>query len=264
MTHIKAACIQMDISHCSKQTNISKAISMAENATSDGAKLIVLPEVFSTGFCYGNIEEVSERSPYPTIEALSDFSKKHDCILIGSILGAEVGDKESLLYSNLGFCIEFGDLAGTYKKTHIFGMEKSYFTSGDTILPIKLKKSDITIGLEICYELRFPEVARKLTLAGADILITIAEFPDPKVNVWKSLATSRAIENQIPHIACNRSGIDPYSSFFGGSMITNAWGEVKAEAGKDECIIMHDIDLDETNKIRKAVPLFKDRRLDIY
>ena len=264
MTSIKAACIQMDVSHCSKQTNIDKAISMAEEAIFNGAKLIVLPEVFSTGFCYDNIEEISECSPYPTIEELSNFSKEHDCILIGSIIGTKVDGKGSLLYDNLGFCIESGYLVGTYKKTHPFGMEKSYFSSGDTILPIKLKKSDITIGLEICYELRFPEVARKLTLAGADILVTIAEFPDPKANTWKSLATSRAIENQIPHIACNRSGIDPYSSFFGGSMIVNALGEVKTEAGKDECIIMHDIDLDETKNIRKAVPIFEDLRLDIY
>lgn len=254
----------MDVSHCSKQTNISKAISMAKDAISDGAKLIVLPEVFSTGFCYDNIEEVSERFPYPTIEALSNFSKEHDCILIGSIIGAEVDDKESPLYANLGFCIESGYLVGTYKKTHPFGMEKSYFSSGDTILPIKLKKNDITIGLEICYELRFPEVARKLTIMGADILVTIAEFPDPKANQWKSLASSRAIENQIPHIACNRSGIDPYSSFFGGSLIIDAWGETKTEAGKDECIIVHDIDPDETKKIRRAVPLFEDRRLDLY
>lgn len=254
----------MDVSHCSKQTNIYKAISMAEEAISDGAKLIVLPEVFSTGFCYDNIEEVSERFPYPTIEALSNFSKEHDCILIGSIIGAEVDDKGSPLYVNLGFCIESGYLVGTYKKTHPFGMEKSYFSSGNTILPIKLKKNDITIGLEICYELRFPEVARKLTITGADILVTIAEFPDPKANQWKSLASARAIENQIPHIACNRSGIDPYSSFFGGSLIIDAWGEIKTEAGKDECIIIHDIDPDETKKIRRAVPLFEDRRSDLY
>jgi predicted amidohydrolase len=264
MTSIKAACIQMDISHCAKQTNIDKALSMAKKATSDGSKLIALPELFSTGFCYDNIEEVSERAPYPTIETLSNFSKDYDCILVGSIIEIQADDKETPVYDNLGFCIESGRFAGTYKKTHPFGMEKSYFSSGNTIFPIKLKKNEITIGLEICYELRFPEVARKLTLAGADILVTIAEFPDPKANQWTSLATSRAIENQLPHIACNRIGKDPYSSFFGGSLITDAWGEVKAKAGKDECVIMHDIDLNETKKIRRAVPLFEDRRSDLY
>lgn len=264
MTTIKAACIQMDISHCVKQANIDKAISMAEDAASEGVKLIVLPEVFPTGFCYDTIEDVAEYAPYPTIKKLSGFSKKHDCIIIGSIIERQATDKESHAYYNLGFCIESGHLAGMYRKTHPFGMEKSYFSRGDTILPINLKKHDITIGLEICYELRFPEVARKLTLAGANILVTIAEFPDPKANHWRFLATSRAIENQIPHIACNRMGKDPYSSFFGGSLIIDAWGEVKAEAGKNECIIMHEINLDETKKIRSSVPLFEDRRPDLY
>ena len=264
MTSIQAACIQMDISHCSKQTNVSKALSMAKNAISCGSKLIVLPEVFSTGFCYDNMEDVSERAPYPTIKTLSDFSKEYDCIIIGSIIEKKVDDNGLPVYYNLGFCIESGHFAGTYRKTHPFGMEKSYFSRGDTILPIELKRNNITIGLEICYELRFPEVARKLSLAGADILVTIAEFPNPKINQWRSLAMSRAIENQLPHIACNRTGKDPYSSFFGGSLIIDAWGEVKAQTGNDECIIIHDIDLDKNKNIRSMVPLFEDRRPDIY
>ena len=118
--------------------------------------------------------------------------------------------------------------------------------------------------MQIFYELRFPEIARKLSLAGADILITIAEFPNPRKHHWKTLATARAIENQIPHIVCNCMGEDPYSTFFGGSMIIDAWGDVKAQAYGGECIIMHDIDVRETNEIRKTIPVFADRRPDIY
>jgi len=241
---------------------------MAREAVAEGAELIVLPEVFSTGFCYDNIEENAERAPYPTIEALCEFSKEHDCILIGSIIEAAEGEKTAAphdpAYYNLGFCIESGKFAGTYRKTHPFGKEKSYFCGGDTISPIKLKKNNLTIGLEICYELRFPEVARKLSLAGADILVTIAEFPNPREHYWKTLAIARAIENQIPHIACNRIGEDPYSTFFGGSMIIDAWGDVKAQANDEECIIMHDINMREKDTIRKTIPVFGDRRPDIY
>ncbi|MDO9517307.1 MAG: nitrilase-related carbon-nitrogen hydrolase [Methanosarcinaceae archaeon] len=267
---MKAACIQMDIRHCKKQTNINHALLMAGEAISKGAELIVFPEVFSTGFCYDNIEENAEYTPYPTIETLCEFSKEHNCILIGSIIEAAENEKaaaphdQSYQYFNMGFCIESGNLAGTYKKTHPFGQEKSYFCGGDTILPIRLEKNDLTIGLEICYELRFPEIARKLSLEGADILVTIAEFPNPREHHWKTLAIARAIENQIPHIACNRAGEDPYSTFFGGSMIIDAWGEVKAQADDGECIIMHDIDMRETDNIRKAIPVFDDRRPDIY
>lgn len=275
---MKAACIQMDIHHCKKQTNIDHALSMAEKAVAEGAEHIVFPEVFSTGFCYDNIEESAECAPYPTIETLCDFSKKHDCILIGSIIEAADDEKTNALHDrpsyscnynynynyNLGFCIESGKLAGTYRKTHPFGQEKSYFCGGDTIMPIRLEKNDLTIGLEICYELRFPEVARKLSLAGADILVTIAEFPNPRRNHWKTLAIARAIENQIPHIACNRTGKDPYSTFFGGSMIIDAWGDVKAQASNEECIIMHDIDMLEKDNIRKTIPVFDDRRPNLY
>ena len=265
---MKAACIQMDIHHCKKQTNIDHALSMARKAVAKGAELIVLPEVFSTGFCYDNIEDNAERTPYPTIEALRKFSKEHDCTLIGSIIEAAENAKTAAphnpSYYNLGFCIESGKLAGTYRKIHPFGQEKSYFCGGDTILPIRLEKNDLTIGLEICYELRFPEVARKLSLAGADILVTIAEFPNPREHHWKTLATARAIENQIPHIACNRAGEDPYSSFFGGSMIIDAWGEVKTQANDEECIIMHDINMREKDTIRKTIPVFDDRRPNLY
>ena len=267
---MKVACIQMDIRHCKKQTNIDHALSMTGEAIAKGAELIVLPEVFSTGFCYDNIEENAERPPHPTIEALCGFSKKHDCILIGSIIEAAENVKTAALhdrsncYYNLGFCIESGKLAGTYRKIHPFGREKSYFCGGDTISPIKLEKSELTIGLEICYELRFPEVARKLSLAGADILVTIAEFPNPREHHWKTLAISRAIENQIPHIACNRAGEDPYSTFFGGSMIIDAWGDVKAQANDEECITVHDIDVHEKDNIRKTIPVFDDRRPDLY
>ncbi len=258
----------MNIRHCKKQTNIDHALSMAEDAISKGAELIVLPEVFSTGFCYDNIEKNAECAPYPTIETLREFSKEHDCILIGSIIEAAEDGKTAALhdisYYNLSFCIESGKLAGTYRKTHPFDQEKSYFCGGDTILPIQLEKNDLTIGLEICYELRFPEVARKLSLAGADILVTIAEFPNPREHYWKTLAIARAIENQITHIACNRTGEDPYSTFFGGSMIIDAWGDVKAQASDEECTIMHNIDMREKDNIRKTIPVFDDRRPDLY
>ncbi|MFP4655035.1 MAG: nitrilase-related carbon-nitrogen hydrolase [Methanohalobium sp.] len=257
MASINVAYVQMDVSHCDKQLNINRAVTMSEKAALDGAQIIVLPEVFSTGFCYDNMEKLAETSPYHTIEELAKLSENYDCILIGSII--EIRGQS---YFNLGFCIESGKLAGIYRKTHPFGREKSYFSRGDSIVPIKLK--NLTIGLEICYELRFPEIARKLALSGSDILVTIAEFPDPRINHWYTLAKSRSIENQIPHIACNRTGNDPYTTYSGGSMIIDAWGEVKADAGNVEGITVRQIDLDETSKIRNHITVLSDRRNDLY
>jgi predicted amidohydrolase len=270
MAAIKVSCIQMNIAQCSKEQNIEKALLMANNAIDSGARIIVLPEVFSTGFCYKGLESVAETSvsqrveEYPTIERLLHFSKVHDCVLIGSIIEKKMENLDMIKYHNLGFCIESGNLAGVYRKTHLYGMEKTHFSRGEQIFPIRLERSGITIGLQICFELRFPEISRKLALAGADILITVAEFANPKTTQWKALAAARAIENQIPHIACNRIGTAPLASYFGNSMIINAWGKIKAEAGEDECFIVGEIDMNETKRIRGKVSLLDNRQVDLY
>ncbi|ADE36241.1 nitrilase-related carbon-nitrogen hydrolase [Methanohalophilus mahii] len=257
---VKVACIQMDVEHCNKKTNIERALARADRALTMGAEIIVFPEVFSTGFCYEQMDKLAEKPPYPTIGQLVNFSQKNNCILIGSIV--EELDAETKPYANLGFCIENGIIRGTYRKIHPFGEEKSHFTPGDSIHPIKLE--NICIGLEICYEIRFPEVARKLVLQGADLLVTIAQFPDPRGNHWRILGPARAVENQIPHVMCNRTGKDPTKSFPGSSMIIDALGNTLADSGRDECIIMADIDLSLAKELSSKIPVLDDRREDLY
>jgi predicted amidohydrolase len=296
---MKVACVQMDVQQCMKQKNLNKALSMAAEASEKGAELIVLPEVFSTGFCYENFYRIAENLPSPTLENLLCFSETRDCILMGSLIEKAVVEKDTAekgiaerdiaerdtaeksspvntgsndgkdgenftLYYNLGFCIESGKLVGTYRKTHPFKSENSYFSKGDSIEPILLKKHKLKIGFELCYELRFPEVARKLTLAGSDLLITTAAFPNPRSDHWKTLIKARAIENQVPHIACNRTGKAPDASYFGGSAIIDAWGEVKADAGHKECVIVSKLDLNHKEEVRDSIPVFEDRRTELY
>jgi predicted amidohydrolase len=267
MTQIRVACIQMDVSLCHKGKNLEKALEMAEQAVQEGAELVVLPEVFSTGFCYDNMEASAEAVTGPTVSALLAFSSKHDCIVVASLIERGLCDDGNLsgtVYYNLGLCLESGEIRGTYRKTHPFSRERHYFSPGDSISPIRLRKRDLIIGLEICYELRFPEVARKLCLAGSDILITVAEFPDPRQHVWRTLSMARSMENQIPHIACNRTGVSGDTSFFGGSLIVDASGAIMREAGEEECILVHDIDTAWTVKVRESITVFKDRRGDLY
>lgn len=273
----------MDVLHCRKQENLEKALHMALKAVRKGAELIVLPEVFSTGFCYEYFDHAAETLPSPLLENLACFSEANDCIIMGSVIekvasedtsnsGAPVDSKNSTIsdssnspfYYNLGFCFESGTLAGSYRKTHPFKNENNYFSKGDSLEPISLKKQNLKIGFEICYELRFPEVARKLSLAGSDLLVTTAAFPNPRSEHWNILAKARAIENQIPHIACNRIGSAPDCSYFGNSMIIDAWGEVKADAGSKECVIVHDLDLSRKNEVRKMIPVFENRRIELY
>lgn len=247
------AIVQMDVLHCQGQVNLERALDYINKTKAD---IIVLPEVFTTGFCYDRIGELAESDPYPTIERLRQVSKENEIIIIGSIIVS--GSK----FYNLGFVLDNGDLAGTYCKIHPFGTEKEYFHKGDSITLISTSKGQI--GLMICYDVRFPEMARKLALDGADMLITIAQFPSRRQDHWDILIRARAIENQIPHLACNRVGSDPHNNFTGGSAVIDAWGNVLANAGDKEGIITANIDLEETKRVRKMIPCFLDRQEELY
>lgn len=286
---MKIACIQMNISLCSKQKNFERALFLADEAVSKGAEMVVFPEVFSTGFCYGRIEELAEPCSGPMFEALLDFSKENNCILAGSIIekaDRERADREGIARKwpdkenegriapsnkkqspscyNLGFCIDSGKLVGSHRKTHLYGPEKEHFIPGNRIAPINLEKRGLSIGLIVCYEIRFPEIARKLTLEGADLLVSVSEIPDFFGHPWKTLTLARAMENQLPFIACNRTGKDRYSTYFGSSFMADAWGKMLAEAGKEECVLLGEIDLEKARKVRKTSSIFGDRRPELY
>lgn len=266
---MKAACIQMNISLCSKQENLERALSLAEEAVAKEAELLVFPEVFSTGFCYDHIGDVAETASGPTLEALCAFSREHDCILAGSMIEKREGDalsSEKTVPSqyNLGFCIESGKLAGIRRKVQLYGPEKEYFAPGDSIAPIRLQKHGLSMGLIVCNELRYPEVSRKLALEGADFLVSAAYMPDFYIYPWRIMSISRAIENQLPHIACTRVGKDKYSTYPGGSFIVDGWGRVLAEAGTKECVLLGEINLEEAKEIRQTGSILEDRRPDLY
>lgn len=259
----------MNISLCSKQENLERALYLAEEAVSKEAELLVYPEVFSTGFCYDRIGEVAETATGPTLEALCDFSKEHGCILAGSMIEQReketIGEeKPSPSQFNLGFCIESGKLAGMHRKTQLYGLEKEYFALGDRIHPVRLQKHGLSIGLMVCNELRYPEVARKLALEGADLLVSAADIPDFYIYPWRIMSLSRAVENQLLHVACNRVGKDRYSTYPGSSLIADGWGRVLAEAGKEECVLIGEIDLEEAKEIRQTGSILEDRRPDLY
>jgi predicted amidohydrolase len=266
---MKVACIQMNISLCSKKENLERALRLAEEAVSKEAELLAFPEVFSTGFCYDRIAEVAETASGSTIEALCEFSKEHGCILAGSMI--EQREKEAIDSKklsppqfNLGFCIESGNIVGLHRKTQLYGLEKEYFALGDHIQPIWLQKYGLSIGLMVCNELRYPEVSRKLALEGADLLVSASDMPDFYIYPWRIMSLSRSIENQLPHIACNRAGTDKFSTYAGKSFIADGWGRILAEAGKEECVLIGEIDLEKAKEIRQTGSILEDRRPEIY
>ncbi len=245
---MRAACVQLSVKPCDIYANKRHALELSSQAIDEGAELVVLPELFMSGFCY---EVEPEDVPYPSLMPLRALSVESGAIVIGSIIASS--DRGPF---NMGFCLD-GNSAGFYPKTHLFQDEKTHFRAGDVIAPIKTSR--LRVGLEICYEIRFPEVARRLCIAGAELLVTIAQFPVERIYQWRSLVIARAIENQIHHIACNASG-----SAGGSSMIVDPKGEVLTEAGSDESVIIADLDLAERNRVRNTIKCWEDRRPDLY
>lgn len=240
---MNAACLQLRVDLCQREDNSKRALRLAESATEMDAEILVFPELFLTGFCYD--PSAQDSLPFHSLNPFMQLAKKQGCLIIGSIISGRY---------NLGFCLD-GEEIQLRPKIHPFDLEKSHFEGGDFIAPIITKLG--SIGLEICYDLRFPEVARSLSLQGADILVTVGQFPAARLSHWHTLCLARAIENQIPHIACNWAQA-------GGSMIIDAWGNVLAEAGQDEMAIAGKIDLDRRDHFRQEVTCFADRRPEIY
>ena len=120
------------------------------------------------------------------------------------------------------------------------------------------------MGLMICYDLRFPELARTLALSGARILIVPAQWPKARAMHWQTLLRARAIENQVFIIGANRTGSDEDLSFPGLSAIIDPWGQVLAEAKDKDGIILAELDMNRVTQAREQIPVMTDRRNDIY
>jgi predicted amidohydrolase len=223
---------------------------MARRALHQEAEILVFPELFLTGFCYEPSSQPSARDfpPFQILDPLRELAREHGCLILGSVRSGR---------QNLGFCLDAESLE-LRAKIHPFGAEKEHFDGGNFISPVATKWGNV--GLEICYDIRFPEVSRSLALQGADFLVTLAQFPAKRLMQWRALALARAIENQLPHLACNAAA--PAAG--GGSLIINAWGDVLAEAGAEEMLVLGEVDLASRDEARRTIPCFADRRPEIY
>lgn len=244
---MRAALLQQEIKPCEIEANLAKALNLSQLALAAGAEILVYPELFLTGFCYepGGQSGDGKTDAFEELDPFRALAREYDCLIIGSVRRGRL---------NLGFCLAPSGLE-LRPKIHPFGEEKKHFDGGASISPIPTRWG--RVGLEICYDLRFPEVARSLALQDADLLVTLAQFPAHRREQWRALSLARAIENQIPHLACNWAE-------GGGSMIISARGSVLAEAKCGEEIIIAEVDLFERDRVREEIPCFADRRPEVY
>jgi hypothetical protein len=283
---VKVAAIQMS---CSRDIteNIEKADRLVREAHINGAKIILLPELFERQyFCqerryeyYNFAKNVEEND---AIKYFSKLAKDLDVVLPISFYEKDINN----LYNSIAIIDADGKVMGVYRKTHIpddhYYQEKFYFTPGDSGFKVWDTKY-AKIGVGICWDQWFPETARSMALMGAEILFyPTAIGSEPilecdSMEHWRRTMQGHAAANIIPVVAANRYGLEEVYpcvengnqssslNFYGSSFITDELGEIIESAGRDkEEILYSEIDLDKNREDRLAWGLFRDRRPKMY
>ena len=224
----------------SREENVKKAVGMLEKALQLDPDLVVLPEAFNTGLqekSYTNAGGIEEE-----LSEIIELSEERDTVLVAGVIAKSEGLR------NIAAIIHRGNVIATYAKVLLFPLtsERRNFLPGNELVICSTPAGKI--GLAICYEIRFPEIARKLALLGAEILAIPSQFPRKRLDHWENLVKARAIENQLFVVAANS---------FGRSMVVDPWGRASI-AGEGDCILVEEIELEEVWKIRENYPFLKD------
>lgn len=246
---MKVLLAQMDIKLGDKRHNLNRAIDVLNSYPAD---LYLFPELFTTGFDYPRRNELAESLEGETVKALAEACE-------GSIVGGTILEKGGKKVYDTFVLVSDEGIIGSYRKIHPFKDEKEHFGSGKEAVVIDTKVGKL--GLSTCYDVRFPELYRKLMKNGAQVALISAEFPVPRQAHWDTLVKARAIENQFFAMAVNRVGVDGKGEYFGSSQVVDPWGEVLAKAGFTEEFITVDIDLSYVERVRRDFPVVDDARL---
>lgn len=286
MSHstLKAALIQ-DINHGDADANLSVIEQRVAEAAAAGAELVLLQELHNGAyFCQHESAAEFDRAeaiPGPSTERLSALAAKNSVVLVASLFERRAAG----LYHNTAVIFEKdGSLLGKYRKMHIPDdpgfYEKFYFTPGDLgFNPIA--SSVGKIGVLVCWDQWYPEAARLMALAGAEVLVyptAIGWDPDDTSDererqrqAWMLSHRGHAVANGIPVLSCNRTGFEPSPigasgiRFWGSSHALGAQGEILAEAGTDTPEILYaTLDLARSEQVRRMWPFLRDRRIDAY
>ncbi|HEY8528771.1 MAG TPA: carbon-nitrogen family hydrolase [Paenibacillaceae bacterium] len=260
---LRVALLQMDVRIGDPDANFAELERRLERAAEGPEKpdMIVAPEMWNTGYALDRIGELADPEGRRTREMIAGFCRRHHIhVLAGSI--AERGEDG---VRNVSYLFDRDGRVGCrYAKIHLFPLmdEPDHLRAGEGIALAELE--GLKAGVMICFDLRFPELARRLALEGVRVLFVPAQWPHPRKHHWRTLLQARAIENQIWVVGCNRVGESAGTRFFGHSMVVDPWGEVVAEAGEEETILTARIDPAAVDEARRRLPVWECRRPELY
>ena len=256
------SCIQMDMEFCSPDKNFEKAKALIEKAAASRPDVIVLPETWNTGFFpRENLESYCDKDGSRTKSEIGGLAKK---LKINIVAGSVANIKENKVYNTAYVFDREGKLVCEYDKTHLFSPmdEDNFFAKGEKVCNFTLDGK--ACGIIICYDIRFPELARTLAIKGLDCLFVVAQWPSVRIPHLKALAKARAIENQTYVVCCNSCGKAGDTVFGGNSRVVDPWGEELCTADGNESVMTAECDLLTIENIRNTINVFADRRAELY
>lgn len=250
-----------------KKENLKKAELLLREGVVKGARFLALPENFSfMGKDSEKIEVAENLETGETVDFLKKFAADHGVWLLGGTIPLKAG--ENKVYNTSLLINDHGEVAARYDKIHLFDVqldEKEVYRESDFVqggsLPVVAKTPWGKAGLSVCYDIRFPELYRKLMEAGAEFIFLPAAFTVRTGEAhWEVLLRARAIENQVYMIAPAQCGVHPGGRMtYGNSMIVDPWGKILARAGEGEGIVTAELDSDYREEVKSRIPCLKHR-----
>ncbi|MCO1600708.1 carbon-nitrogen hydrolase family protein [Desulfosporosinus nitroreducens] len=267
---LKIALCQLPVK-ADKQENLTQAAIMVQEAASAGAQLAVLPEMFNCPYdihCFRNYAENILSGE--TVNHLSALARTHGLFLIGGSIPELVGE---LLYNTSIVFDPKGEIIAKHRKAHLFDVcvkngieftESQVLSAGNTTTIFETPWGKF--GVEICYDIRFPELTRKMAKEGALLVIVPAAFNMTTGPAhWELLFRSRALDNQIFMLGTSpaRNSEASYVAY-GHSIAVNPWGQILAQLDEKPGVLIVDLDFAQIEEYRDALPVWKQRREDLY
>lgn len=268
---MKLALAQIEIEAGAVAANLERATAAIERAAADGADLVVLPEIFTIGyFAFDSYARRAESLDGTTLSAIADACRDHGVAVLAGSIVEDLGESaaagiETPAESGLANTAVFLDRSGTrravYRKRHLFGYdsaESELLTPGDSLGVVDFE--GFTAGITTCYDLRFPELYRRLSEEGVTLFLVPSAWPYPRVEHWKLLPRARAVENLCYVAAANGVGAFDDASLLGRSRIYDPWGTAISSAGDEPAVVTATLDPAVVADRRESFPALDDRR----
>ena len=260
MAQLTLALAQIDIAFGQPDRNYQTVAEAIAEAAQKGADVVVLPEMWNIGYDLERLPTTADRDGARTQSFLSELAKQHQLAIVGgSVATAEDGH-----FFNRSLTVDReGHLLASYAKAHLFRLmnEEKFITAGSAADHFTL---GVPASVAICYDLRFPEWFRRMASDGTQLFFLPAEWPTPRLAQFDALLTARAIENQAFVVAVNRVGQDPNNVFGGRSQVIGPLGEQLLKLDDQPQVGLVTIDFERIAAARQQIPVFADRRPELY